>query len=344
MKAKSILTTLLALGLLLMTFEAQAGDKDRRGTAGSEHLLVPLTARTAALGTATTTGLLGMSGLEALYTNPAALSLNGGTGGLFSHMQYVADIDVNYFGVAQRFGSNNIALTLASWDFGDIPLQTEELPEPGDVTFDASFVTVGAALAREFTDRISAGVHIKYVSERIDDVSAGGVAFDAGMTYAVGESGLRFGVSLKNFGPQKSYDGTGLVKFAQVGGQNPQAQVNAVSLDGADFEMPSLLNFGVAYTREFGAGAMVTVLGNFRSNSFAQDQYAVGLELGYQNLFYVRGGYQMESDMDLTFWQGYNAGAGLNLNVAGTQLGIDYAYRAVEFFDDVQMITASVTL
>lgn len=345
MKTKRFVVYLLAVGLMTMTvMQAQAGDKKRRGTAGSEQLLIPVTARTAALGAGFASGLANASGLEGLFANPAALTVNAGTNALFSRMNYVADIGVNYFGVAQRFGANQIALTVNSWDFGEIPLQTEQNPEISDVMWTAGYVTVGGTYAREFTDRISAGVTAKLVNERIDDVSSSGLAFDAGMTYVVGESGLRFGVSLKNFGPQRQYGGTGMVRFSTLPEQDPSAKAQAVQLEGAQYELPSLLNFGMAYTREVGAGAIVTVLGNFRSNSFANDQYSAGLELGFRNLLFVRGGYQFENDMDLTFYSGMNFGAGLNLDVGGTAVSVDYGYRSMELFDAVQMVTASVTL
>lgn len=341
MKTKLLVLCVLAVGFTALTFEdVRAGDKERRGTAGSEQLLVPLTARTVGLGGAFASGLSSASGLEGLWANPAALTVNQGTNALFSHMAYVAEIDVNHFGVAQRIGANQVALTITNWGFGDIPLQTEENPEITDVTWTASYYTVGATYARDFTDRIAAGVTFKVVSERIDDMSSNGVAFDAGMTYTVGESGLRFGVSLKNFGPQRSFGGTGLNRNADL-----DSGLDAtVSLDGADYELPSLLNFGIAYTRPLGAAAEVTLLGNFRSNSFASDQYSAGLEFGFQDLIYVRGGYQMEEDMDLSMYTGANVGAGLNLNVAGTNLAVDYAYRSTDPFDGVNVITASVTL
>ena len=340
MKTKFFVLCLLAVGFTAMTIaDASAGDKKRRGTAGSEHLLIPFTARTASLGAGFASGLANASGLEGLFANPAGLTVNAGTNAIFSRMDYVADIDVNHFGVAQRFGANNLALTLTGWNFGDIPLQTEEEPDVTDVTWSAANYTLGATYAREFTDRISAGVTFKIVSERIDDMSANGLAFDAGMTYSVGESGLRFGVALNNFGPERTFAGTGLKRDGAVGGRT-----QTVSIDGGDYELPSLLSFGVAYTRELGSAAEMTLLGNFRSNSFSSDQYSAGLELGFQDLIYVRGGYQLEEDMDLTFYSGANFGAGLNLNVAGASLMVDYAYRTTEVFDGVNIITASVTL
>jgi hypothetical protein len=246
--------------------------------------------------------------------------------------------------VAQRFGNNNVALSLMSWDFGDIPLQTEGSPEISSVSYSASYLTAGLSYARQFTDRISAGITAKVLSENIDDVGATGMAFDAGMTYTVGESGLRFGVSLKNLGPQMSYGGDGLVQLIRLPGQTGNATPNAVSLEGADFELPSLLNFGIAYTRPIGANSEVTVLGNFRSNSFEEDQYAAGLEVGLLQILYVRGSYQLQNDMDNTFYTGTNFGAGLNLNLGDTRLNVDYAYRTTDFFDGVNMVTASITL
>ena len=342
MKANILSLCLLAVFLLVGSAAAQS---NRKGTAGADYLLIPLTARTTALGVGATAGTPTLSGVEALLSNPAGLAGNTGSNVLFSRMEYVADIGVNYIGVAQRFGDNNIALTINSWDFGDIPLQTENAPEISSVTWSASFLVAGLSYARQFTDRISAGVTFKLLNEQIDDTNAGGVAFDAGMTYVVGESGLRFGVSLKNFGPQMSYGGNGLVRLEALDNQQPNTTPNAVLIEGADFELPSLLNFGVAYTRQLGASADVTALANFRSNSFSPNQYSGGLELGLMDILYVRGGFQLEEDMDNTFYQGYNVGAGLNLNVSGTALTIDYAYRPTDFFSGgVNMFTASVTL
>lgn len=317
---------------------------DRSGTAGAAHLLVPLTARYTALGSTTTSGLANMNGIEALYSNPAGLAANTGTSALFSRMEYVADIGVNYFGVGQAFGNNSVALTVTSWDFGDIPKQTEGSPEVSSVTYDATFITAGLTYARQLTDRISAGTTVKVVNESIDDVSATAVAFDAGMTYVVGESGLRLGVSLNNIGNELKYDGTGLDRTVKLPEQQGNASNNTLQIDSEGVELPTLLNFGVSYAREMGAGAVVTALGNFRSNSFDQNQYSGGLELGFQDLVFVRGGFQLVEDMDATFYQGATFGAGLNLSFGGTRLTVDYAVAPTDFFDNIQYITASVTL
>lgn len=320
------------------------GDQNRSGTAGAAELLVPLTARYTALGNTTTSGLPDMNGLEALYANPAGLTSNTGTSAIFSRVDYVADIGVNYFGIGQQLGDNNLAFTVSSWDFGDIALQTEDKPEVSDVTYRINFLTAGFSYARTLTDRIAAGATLKLVNESISDVTANGVVVDAGMTYVVGETGLRLGVALKNIGSRLQYEGTGLARRVQLREQPPNATNNAVNIEAEGVEYPTLLNFGMAYTYNVAAGAVVTVLGNFRSNSFDQDQYSGGLEIGLREIVYVRGGIEMVQENDLNFFQGYSFGGGLNLMFSGRRVSVDYAMMPTDYFSDVQFITLAVTL
>lgn len=339
-----IAAAMLVLGANDALAQRTAPDTDRAGTAGAAYLMVPVTARMASLGSAITGGLADLNGIEALYQNPAGLVSNDGTSALFSRMNYVADIGINHFGVAQKLGNNQVGLTVTAWDFGDIPLQTEEDPEINpDNTWSATFATVGLSYARLFTDRIAAGVTAKLVSERIDNLNAGTIAFDAGMTYTVGESGLRFGVSLKNVGGQLTYGGDGLIRSVRFI-ENDQEQERIVKLDPQDVELPAMLNFGVSYTRPLGSSASVSFLGNFRSNAYVEDQFSGGIEFGVANIFFARGGYQWSADLDDNFYSGWNIGAGLNLEVSGRMLNVDYAYRGTEFFDGVNIITASVQL
>ena len=318
----------------------------RSGTSGATELLVPLTARYTSLGATPTAGLADMNGLEGLYANPAALSVNQGTAVLFSRLEYVADIGVNYLGLAQSIGNNNLAFTISAWDFGDIPEQTESAPEITDVTFSVNYFTAGLSYSRQLTDRIAAGATMKLINESIDDLSASAVAFDAGMTYVLPETGLRLGISLKNIGYELAFGGTGLVQLVRLPGQDPTANQNAVSIESDGVQLPTQLNFGAAYTRPIAGSNYVTVLGNFRSNSFDEDQYSAGIEVGFQNLLYGRAGYQFSNEMeDLTFYEGYAFGGGLKIPLGGqSRIMVDYAFQPVKFFDNVQFITAAVEL
>lgn len=317
---------------------------NRAGTNGAAELLVPLTARYSALGGATTSVLSQMNGLEALYANPSGLTNNQSTSALFSRLQYVDDIGVNYFGLAQRFGDNNLALTISAWDMGEIHRQTELDPEKADATFRVSFINVGVTFARTLTDRIAAGATLKIINHTIDDLTATGIVFDAGMTYVVGETGLRLGVALKNIGNELQYSGTGLGRRVRLPDQPSDASVNTVQLESEGVQYPTLLNFGVAYEREMFTGASATLLGNFRSNSFEDDQFSGALELGFRNLLYVRGGYEYNRQNNETFYKGYAFGGGLQLDFAGTAITVDYSMVPTDYFDNIQFITVSAQL
>ncbi len=340
MNGKKFLFASLALLLSFSMIDTAEAQDNRRGTAGATHLLVPLTAKTASIGSGLTGGLSTANALENVISNPAGMvASNTNTALMFSRSEYLSDVGINYMGFAQSFAGNTVALTLSTWDLGDIPTQTVDNPEISDQTWNASIVTVGASFARQLTDRIAAGLTAKLISEGIDDVDASGVAFDAGMTYVVGESGLRFGVALKNFGPQMQYAGTGLVRNVE------DVSSGAVLVDAAGFELPSSMNVGLAYTRNLDA-ANVTFLGNFTSNSFSQDVISGGVEVALLDMLYVRGGYNYMDNMDFTLWEAWSVGAGLDVSSGGYGLTFDYAYRPVQegAFNNVNMFTLGVNL
>jgi len=344
MKIKLLNVSVLAIALLGLSLSAYAQGDDRAGTAAMEELLVPVTARTVALGASLTSGLSNLSGVEAVQSNPAALMTNASTSVMFSRTEYLADIGINYVGIAQRFGNNNIALTLSSWDYGDIPRTTAASPEldPSN-TYDASTTVLGISFARQFTDRIAAGITAKALGRTIDQATSSGLAFDAGMTYVVGESGLRFGVSLRNFGGAVEFNGGRLDQTISTTGPGGSGTI-AGEIDDLSAELPSLLSFGAAYTRQFSGDISLTALGAFRSNAYDLDNYSGGLEIGYSNLFFVRGGVVITADSDQNAWEVWNVGAGLNIPVGSSSIAVDYAYRPSSVFSGVNMFTVALNL
>ncbi len=340
---------LLALGACaaaLLGFGVQdaAAQDDRAGTQAMEELLVPATPRTISLGSAITGGLSNMSGVEAAQSNPAAILVGTNTGAMFSRTDYVADIGINYGGVSQRFGANSIALTLLAWDYGDIERTTEANPNADpDLTYSATAFAFGATYARQFTDRIGAGFTLKALGRKIDEVNSSGVAFDAGITYAVEESGLRFGVSLKNLGPDMSFAGTGLNRGVDVDGPTGEQPV-AGEIRDLSAQLPSTLNFGASYTRQFSGDLSLSALANFQSYSYDLDRYSGGIEVGYANLLYARGGIDLSSEPDQDMWQGWSIGAGLNIDLQSTALRVDYAFRPSDVFSNVNVFSVSLGL
>lgn len=345
---KSHLLTLGALAAVLVGPLAPAAhaQSDRAGTSSFNELLVPVAPRTVALGQSLAGGLNDLNGVEAVSSNPAALTTNTATNAMFSRMEYPADIGVNYLGIAQSFGANSVALTVSAWDYGDIPRTTVGSPEVDPTnTWSGSTVVVGGTFARRFTDRISAGATLKGMSQTLDEASANALAFDAGITYSIEDQGLRFGVSLRNFGTSAKFGGTGLGVNLRPDGPIGQNNLGA-TIETSEGELPSLLSVGGSYTRPFQGDLSVTAIASATSNSYDSPQFAGGLEVGYNELFFVRGGVNfVGGEQDEQFWDVWNVGAGLNVPVGtGRTLRVDYAYRPASFFDGSQLFSVSLNI
>ena len=342
--------TALAAGLLwgaAPEAHAQATQQnvDRSGTAAMEELLVPVTPRSVSLGASLTAGLTGMNAVEAFQANPAAALVGTNTSAMFSRSEYIADIGINFAGVSQKFGANSISVALTAWDYGDIPLTTVDAPEVNpDLTYDASSIVIAVGYARQFTDRIGAGFAVKGLGRSIANVNSSGVAADAGITYIVPESGLRFGVSLNNIGGSMDFSGDGLQQDIDASGPDGEG-TNPGQISNIASQLPVVLTAGGAYTRQMSGDLSLTGLATFRSNSFDNDQYSAGLEVGYQNLAFLRGGVNLTDDAnDTSAWEIWNVGAGVNLPLGSTMVKVDYAYRPSSVFTGVNMFSIGVDL
>lgn len=337
------------LGATILLGAAQQGlaqdvrtepNTDRTGTAAGMWLLLPVTAQTASLAGSGTASMAKMSGLDAATQNPAGLMLNTGTTALFSRLDFVEDIGINHFGVAQRFGANNVSLSVSAFGSGDEFVRTEDTPDPTDETWTTTYISAGLGYARQFTDRIAAGVTVKAISETMaTDLNGRAIAFDAGMSYAVPAQGLRFGVAVRNIGTAMSYGGDGLL-FQDT---DSDGDLIVGVTQAESYELPATLDFGVSYQRPFSADLSMTLATNFRSVQYANDQYAASLGLNFRNLFYAQAGYQYEPNRETSFFTGTNVGAGVNVPFGGSTLKLDYTYTFTRVFDRMQFITASVT-
>jgi hypothetical protein len=334
--------------VLLLAAGVAMAQNQRTGTSAATELLIPVGARNLAMGGA---GMSNAVGVEAIYWNPAGLGrLTHSAEGMFSNLQYIADIKVNYGAVAAKFGEfGNLGFSIKALDFGKIPLTTVDDPENrSGATFSPTYVTIGLTYSRELTDAVAAGLTVKLVSETIDRVSASGMAFDLGLQYTglVGVQGLHLGVAVKNIGPQLKYDGSGLYRSAvTTEGLRPEQKYKT---DAASFELPASIEIGVGYSGRVGDNMNYTVSGVFANNNLYLDEYKLGAEYGV-NLapvkVFARGGYsfvpQITEAEDNIF--GATLGFGLVFEAgSGVELGVDYAYRQVDLFSANNVIALRI--
>jgi len=327
--------------VLVSTEAVWAGNDKRRGTAGAPELLINPWARSTGFGSA---GVANVRGLDAFYSNIAGLSyinkfeftytntmLYGGRSGLNS------GASINSLGLAVRlFDRGVMGLSLMSLGFGDIDKTTYDSPEPINGTYSPTLMNINVAYSHIFTTSIRGGVNLKIISQSIDNVSGSAFSIDAGIQYVTGaDDELKFGISLKNWGPSFSFDGTGLsIQFVNESGNNMTAEFRS-----AEMELPTCLNIGLSYDFLFEAlSQRLTIAGAFTSNAFLKDNFALGLEYSLLNMFNLRCGYIYQTDIfdaDLrtTANTGLCAGASVDIPLAkkgsdsNTALSIDYSYR-----------------
>jgi hypothetical protein len=318
---------ILGVIILVAIFVANigvAGPKKKYGTSAAPELLIPVGSAGTSLSGA---NLSSISGVDAMYWNPAGLSaISSKTGeAMVSHMNYVADMNLQYIGGAFKLG--NIGVLGASvkiFNVGDILQTTEYYPEGTGVVIKPTYITGTIGLARQMTDRIRFGANIKYISENVADVSANAFAFDFGLQYIGGNTGLSFGIALKNLGPQLTFNGPGLDQTSIINGQKITQRITLQS-----FDLPTNLEIGMGYKKAFGKDNNIGLSVAFKNSSFSSDEFKVGLEYNYKDFFYVRGAYNIFLNSDENNLFGPTIGAGLHYPVGSLILGFDYAYRFV---------------
>ena len=360
---KKVKISILLLLAICSSVDLLAGNEDRAGEAGASQLLINPWTRSVGFGGANTASA---TGLEAMSLNIAGLAFTRKTELLVNHKRYLvgSDVNINTFGFAQKLGETGVlGVSVMSMDFGDIDITQVNLPEGGIGTFSPSYTTIDAGYAKSFSNSIYGGVGVRVISESIANVSARGFAFDAGVRYVTGDNDeIKFGIALKNVGPTMKSSGDGL-SFTET---NDNAGFDISSTQDhrvAAYQLPSLLNIGASYdfyiapkadstSSEISADHRITLAGNYTSNSFTKDQYRIGVEYAFRNMFMVRGGYVIEdgtwfdSAKRTSAYTGPAFGASFvaPLGKKGATFGLHYAYQMTESFDGTHSIGIKLDL
>ena len=341
MKKIKFISLLLVLAVVASSV-MYAGGGNRNGTAGATQLLIPVGARGIAMSGATLTNA---KGVEGIYWNPAGLARGDySTTVMFSQMSYIADIGVSYAAIGtniEGFGALGFSIKALSMD--EIAITTVEKPDGNGQFLTPQFITLGLTYSRLLSDRISVGVTMNYVTEKLDLVSSSGMAFNIGVAYKnLGNvDGLSFALAIKNLGPQFKYDGSAL--YLRATSTELERTSQLYKIDAASYELPSTLELGVGYDLSINESNNLSLNTVFQNSNFYADEYKLGAEYSYDNTFFARVGYSMlegvESDGQI---YGLTLGAGINYNLGAAAIKLDYAFRDTEFFDGNHVFTVQL--
>lgn len=344
------------LGLAIATFIPflmSAGNPDRQGESGAGELLLIPWAKSAGMNNIATSMI---SGIESMRLNVAGLAGVHGTEVALAHARYLVgtDINMNALGIAQRISENSVlAFTLMAMDFGEIDITTTDQPEGIGATYSPNFFNIGVGYAYKYENKISVGFALRLISESISDLSAFGVALDAGVQYVNGpQDNFKFGVSIRNVGTPMRFGGEGLA----TRGENPEGKPSyELTYDhrSASFELPSLLNIGLSYDFYMATVNRLSVVGNFTSHSFTRDDLGAGLEYSFHEILQLRASYKIQIGKTAkgsstgSVYEGLSMGLGLNIPFGRDdrqKLGIDYAYRTTQPWNGTHNLTLKLSI
>ncbi len=338
------------LSIILLSGESYAGNKDRAGQAGASELLINPFARSTGWGGANTATV---QGLEAMYLNVAGIAFTNQTELVFARTEWLqgSGVSINTFGLTQKVGDAGvIGLCVTSMALGEVEITTVDLPEGGSGYYKPSLMNIAVSYAQAFSNSIYGGITLRIITEQIANISAQGVAIDAGIQYVTGDlENIHFGITLKNVGPTMRFDGDGLSFRGNLVNSDNTLTVEHRS---ESFELPSLIKIGAAYDFFLGEKDKLTIAGNFTSNSFTKDQFHAGLQYNMNNILFLRGGFVYEegifNDADrTTALTGPSGGLSVQVPInkqKGSFFSIDYSYRASNPWNGVHSVGARISL
>lgn len=319
--------TLLILSLIAYTVEAQ---NKKLAQTGMKFLSVSTDARTSGFGEAATA--VDLASATSIFYNPSTMaSIKEFSSFTIGNIGWIADINYMYGAVAFApydgdFGV--VGFSFLTVDYGEFLGTIVANNEQGftDIgTYSPTAFSFGVSYAKALSTKFSVGGNIKYVKQDLgssvididnsgqfvnDENSLGTMAYDFGILYRTGFKSLNFGMSVRNFSPE--------LKYKEESFQLPLTFRIGLSMDIVDlFDIDKnthsfLVAVDASHPRDF------------------SEQIYIGGEYTFINTFSVRAGFVSPRDEN-----NFTAGFGIKRNVAGMNLGIDYAYQPYGIFNNV---------
>ena len=320
-KVKYIFNVLLLLAIVSSPVYSQM---KKVAQTGLQFLKIDAGAREASMA-----GAMTMAGFSAnaVFYNPAGLGRQvSSTDVAINTTQWIADI--NYYSFAASYKLEDIgsfALSAVFSDYGDIIGTRVASNSAGYIktgNVDVNAYAVGLSYAKNLSDKFSIGGTIKYVGQKLGsnlmqsgstkENKVSGVAFDFGTIYYPGWKSFRFGMSVRNFSAAYEYEKESF--------ELPLTFTIGVAMDVMDLvgmnDQTLLLSIDAVHPRDY------------------TERLNVGTEYLLMDMFAIRLGYKSNNDNE-----GLTAGFGVNYEVSGIDMRVDYSYSAMEYFDAVNRFT-----
>lgn len=317
MKRKIIFLSIILLAISSLSF----AQFNKAGRTSMQFLKIGIGARQTALGEAS---IAGIRDINSVFWNPALITGIYGIEAGFNYTQWIADLNLLSGAVGINLGTfGTIAVNYITLDYGDLQEALITSPTGGNDTrtgngFTGNDLAFGIAYSRSFTDKLSIGVNIKYIQEKLFVYSSSLVAFDVGSFYDTRWRGIKLAMAAQNFAgsarwlntkpeQQQSYE---IPLIYRIGASIDLVGGSDLFLGGDPDKHKITLNFDAIHTNDYA------------------ERLHIGAEYWLFNIFAIRGGYR------LNYEEGnLSAGIGINYNVGNINMKFDYAYVQYDFLE-----------
>ncbi|MBN1780539.1 PorV/PorQ family protein [bacterium] len=328
------------IGILLFSSAGWTGGVTKVGTTAAGFLSIDVGAQAVSMGGAY---VAVAEDATSMYWNPSGIARIEGTEALFQHTQWIADVSINYLGIAipiQSLGTVGVNITSLTMD--DMERTTISEPDGTGEMFSAGSHALGVSIARNLTDRFAIGFNIKYITEKIYHSSASGVAFDVGTLFTTQFSGLKIGMSISNYGTKLQMSGQDMLTQVDIdpmlAGNNENMNAD---LKTEQYDLPLLFRVGVSMDvlKGFNNSNLIIAVDALHPNNNVES-VNIGAEYAFNKMIFIRGGYNSLFAEDSEAGPSY--GGGIKYGLRGTSMVFDYAFKDFGILNNVQMFTVGV--
>jgi hypothetical protein len=270
----------------------------------------------------------------AVFYNPAAIASAEDNQVSATFFKHVLDINSGFavfntslqtLGVASNspFAQGSVALSANYVNYG----QFQRADRNGTVsgTFGGGDLALAATYANQLDSNWFYGVSLKYINSRLEGLSTGALAVDAGMLYRIPKANVNIGVSVLHAGTQ----------VATVNGVAERLPIDVrIGVNHRLRGLPLLINASLSRLADSTANITDRFL-NFQIGGEFYFGTAVRVRIGYDN----QRRRELAADAQPRF-SGFSAGAGVVL----PNIGVDYALSAVGMPGIVHRISLNMKL
>ncbi|MFQ5512687.1 MAG: PorV/PorQ family protein [Candidatus Krumholzibacteriia bacterium] len=240
------------------------------GDAGALFLRFGLGARASGMGEA----FVGVAkDASSVYWNPGAMAAVLGTNAVFMHNEYFQSIRLEQAALTHETEYGTLGLAFTGLYMDDME-RFENMPSAIPLgTFSAYDVSFAVGFSRYILPNVSVGAVGKIVHENIDDLTATGAAFDAGIYHITRITGVKFAAVVANVGAKLRF--------------------NDERFSGTKFPLPAVAKIGASFERAYPSlnGAVLATFDVVIPNDGDAKQH-IGFEFGYARRVFLRAGFK----------------------------------------------------